>query len=343
MHSLRRNIFVLALACLSIGVLAGCMNDLPRFSLPTSTPEPFSTLRPGEIVPTPVMNRLTLDGLALEEYAIVSDEIDTPAHFEFNQRIPKDILEKGRVSSPGTSLLEINQILEPFGYQMRPVAGSQPPDQFDLYKGAEKILGPLYGFRPVSTNQSGTDFALVVENNRGQNWLVRKDSASSWEPGQHHYRPPVFAGDVLVTVDRLDNDPNAILVRKNGQEVFRFQRSGMDFSEPVKSLGVWDGQWVLEVDGTLWIDGQSYNQKKGYAEIFGWQLLNGKPFYLYRKAGVIHLSYAEQDLPITYTDVIHNRCCEPAAFNINTSPSAVRFYARRDGMWHYVILGKSDQ
>ena len=52
------------------------------------------------------------------------------------------------------------------------------------------------------------------------------------------------------------------------------------------------------------------------------------------------ISYDGEVLPVNYDEVIHYRCCEPAAFNVGGSEQMVWFYARRDGAWYYVELGK---
>jgi hypothetical protein len=37
---------------------------------------------------------------------------------------------------------------------------------------------------------------------------------------------------------------------------------------------------------------------------------------------------------------VHNRCCEPGAFNAAGNESMVWFYALWDGTWYYVEIGK---
>jgi hypothetical protein len=62
----------------------------------------------------------------------------------------------------------------------------------------------------------------------------------------------------------------------------------------VKGLWSWDGEhWLLEVDGFLIQDGEVLNERLGYEDIFGWQLLNEKPFYYFRKGPRVGISYDE--------------------------------------------------
>jgi len=108
---------------------------------------------------------------------------------------------------------------------------------------------------------------------------------------------------------------------------------------PIKGFWSWNNQWVLELDGTLIVDGQSVNQTLGYDEIFSWYKINGKPFYFFKKDNSVYLSYDGSTLPIQYDEVIHYQCCEPAMFNPGENSNMVWFYALRAGSWYYVELG----
>jgi len=60
----------------------------------------------------------------------------------------------------------------------------------------------------------------------------------------------------------------------------------------------------MEMDGQVEVDGRSLNQELGYDEIFGWRLLEGKPFYFLRKDNRIGISYDGQAFPYQYDEVI---------------------------------------
>jgi hypothetical protein len=109
---------------------------------------------------------------------------------------------------------------------------------------------------------------------------------------------------------------------------------------PVRALRSFNGQWVLETQNTVIIDGEDIGEKPGYDEIFHWQPLNSKPFYFFVNDGKVGLSYNGQTLPVQYDQVIHGQCCEPTIFNPDGSDLMVWFYALRDGVWHYVELGR---
>ena len=87
------------------------------------------------------------------------------------------------------------------------------------------------------------------------------------------------------------------------------------------------------------VDGKSLNEEQGYDEMFGWRPLNGKPFYFFKMGDRIGVSYADEVLPYQYEEVIHYRCCGPAAFNVGNSEVMVWFHALKNGMWYYVEMG----
>jgi hypothetical protein len=148
-------------------------------------------------------------------------------------------------------------------------------------------------------------------------------------------------GDDLVAVDTGEQHERYAVQRGN-ETVYEFTElivPGPRVDNPVKGLWSWMGKWILEVDGQVIVNGESLEQELGYDEIFGWRLLNGQPFYFFRKENTIGVSYAGQVLPYQYDEVIHYRCCEPAAFNVVGNEAMVWFHALRDGMWYHVEMG----
>src|SRR5512133_1863486 len=77
----------------------------------------------------------------------------------------------------------------------------------------------------------------------------------------------------------------------------------------------------------------------GEDEVFGWRLIKGEPFYFFRRSDTTGVSYSGQILPHKYDDVIHYRCCEPAAFNVQGNEDMVWFHALRGGTYYYVEMG----
>ncbi|MFO7623916.1 MAG: hypothetical protein R6V73_06160 [Anaerolineales bacterium] len=255
------------------------------------------------------------DELTVEEYAVVETSLDSPSHIEFLERIPNEVLEKRatwRSSIKEVRLAGNNALLETFGYALK--ARQQGGwELFDLYQGDELAMADISIFWPVSVNAAGDEFAMVVELWNNGYRLVQQDQSGEWDMGSSLYVPPVFYGEELLSV-RWDFERGQAQVWLVEQQIYAF--AGVFLVDtPVKGLWTWEGHWLLEVDGFLIQDGELLNERLGYEDIFGWQLLNGKPFYYFRKGPRVGISYEEGILPVYYDEVIHYRCCEPSMFN----------------------------
>jgi Tol biopolymer transport system component len=207
------------------------------------------------------MDVSTAAGLTVEEYAAVSDAVDSPPRsgMDYQSRVTPEMLEKRRVWRRG--------------------AVPPPIDQ------------------------------IVVDSH-------------------------------LVTVINVDPTPwNQFVVQVDGTTVYTHTVTHARADYPVKGLWAWQGQWVVELDGQVIVDGRSLNQALGYDEIFGWRLTAGKPFFFFRQDDQIGVSYDGQVLPYHYDDVVHYMCCEPALWNVLGNETMVWFHALRDGMWYYVEMG----
>ena len=280
--------------------------------------------------------------LVVEEYAIVSEEEDTPNHLEYLQRIEPSILDRRRAwrEPPAEEVARAyNAALAPFDYLLVPreTPGWSSPF-YDLYRGGEVVAQDIEAIWPVSVASSGQDFAFLVQGLNRPAQLVRRRSLQPWDTARHCDTPPVFAGDDLIFLER-DDQHRECRLRRGDAVLFSFQMSGPRPDNPVKGLWSWEGRWVLEIDGQVFIDGTSLSQQSGYESVFGWRLLAGRPLYFFEDEDGIGVSYSGQVLPHTYDEVVHDRCCEPAAFNVGGNAHMVWFHGLRDGLWYYVEMG----
>ena len=147
-----------------------------------------------------------------------------------------------------------------------------------------------------------------------------------------------------------------ITVNRDGETIFEESAGDSSPTAPIRGLWMDDGHWVLEfayittnnIDNTIYTDavgqvyrdGVSLNEEYGYEEIFGYQLLDGKPFYFYKLDGIIHLSYDGETLPIRYDEVYHYNCCSGASVNPVAGTNWVGFWGERDGVTYYTEIGK---
>ncbi len=73
-------------------------------------------------------------------------------------------------------------------------------------------------------------------------------------------------------------------------------------------------------------------------EMFGFQLLGGKPFHFYQKDNRVHVSYDNQDLPLEYDTIPHYNCCSAAELNPRSGPNWIGFFGRREKTWYYAEI-----
>lgn len=301
-------------------------------------------------------------GLTIEEYPIVAADVDAPGRFEFLDRVPDDVLARRkawREPSPEQRIGAMNEKLVPLGYRLAAEGLG-----YALYREEELIVSDLRHFpRPVSVNESGTDFALVAE--KGGLILVQNDNVQPLGSDRWiYYRtPPVYLGDDLLTVERLDDRRKEYpatggtmyiypyAVKREDEVVYTYMPSKQYAgSPPVKRLAAWEGHWILEtVEGTF-MDGKRLDKQLGVDEVFHFIAFQGQPLFFFRKdlpflgwGGKIRISYSGEILPVSYDRVPHYWCCEPATFNVQSNEHMLWFYALKDGIWHYVEIGIYDE
>ncbi|MFZ6026857.1 MAG: WD40 repeat domain-containing protein [Chloroflexota bacterium] len=247
---------------------------------------------------------------------------------------------------PQTTVTDTNRLLQPFGYSLEEVFPMTR--QYRLHKDNQVL--DIFGYEPVVFNPDGTDFAWVVygemvevniltESTR-DGWLVQRNG---WQPITRLRSVPAYLGNQLLLVHYTDQ---AAEVDIDGQEVYTYTLqtgTGIEPSFegycPVRALEVFDGHWRLHTFCDVIIDGVSQSKQAGVEEIYSWVELGGEQFYLFRKSGQVGLSYAGQNLLLTYDDVYHTN------FQISTScrvsdfhytEQTVWFLAQRDGNWYHV-------
>ncbi|MEW5830600.1 MAG: hypothetical protein AB1846_17045 [Chloroflexota bacterium] len=122
--------------------------------------------------------------------------------------------------------------------------------------------------------------------------------------------------------------------------------------------GLWsyDNHWVLEyvyvtvkinkrggtidnVVSQVVRDGILLSEEYSYEEVFGFQLMKGKPFYFYKENGQIGVTYDGQEFMLGFEEIPRYNCCSPAELNPRQSQNMVSFFARKGGTWYYVEVG----
>ena len=172
-------------------------------------------------------------------------------------------------------------------------------------------------------------------------------------------RSLAVCGESSITTDEQGVETGRTMIEVLRDGVILYSADGGDFSPVFPLRGMWevDGEWVLEyaritvtVDeaansaaseamGQLVWNGVSLNERDALDEIFGFQLLNGRPFYLFEKGGEIGISFEGQVTMLGFDHVPHYACCSAADLNPRPSPNMVSFFAQKAGAWYYVEAG----
>jgi hypothetical protein len=137
-----------------------------------------------------------------------------------------------------------------------------------------------------------------------------------------------------------------------------FKASAGDASpvDPLQGLWEYGEHWVLEyahitlseatpgvIDsndvGQIVLDGVSINQRDDLQEAFGFQLIQGQPFYFYKMNNQIGASFAGENLDLSYDEIPHYGCCSYGVLNPIHAQKMIAFFARRAETWYYVEIG----
>jgi hypothetical protein len=281
--------------------------------------------------------------LTAEEHAVVENSVDSPVRFEFLRHIPEKILDKRaawRENPPEKRIANNNLLLQPLGLSLE-LKDTAEMTLYELYQGDELLLDEISHAWPVSISSGGSSAVLTVEIWNDGYRLVHlfngEITINEWDMGSSLFFPPVNQGEELLTL-RWDWNVNEVQVWSGSRRIYSFASLFL-VAPPVHGLWSWHDHWLVEIDGFLIQDGMNLNERLGFDEAFGWQLLNGKPFYFFRKGPRVGIVYDGQVLPYYYEDVPHYRCCEPAMFNKAGNEDMVWFYGLRDGIWYYVEVG----
>ena len=332
--------------------------------LPTGTPTPKETIDPYQSTVTAAASTSValakiepevthLNGLVIYDTALLPAEKyrlryeDRPNNDEFYLLLPREMQgwSEYLLYPPAPSEAEAQAVLAQFGYRLEPV------DDFywRLLKDERLLTDKITrGERPfqVNLNRSGTDFWMLLSVEGAPYWLLRKDSFELWYGYEVPPRTnPVFVGDDFFTTQLgmdAQGEKFGVYVKRGGETVFFL--SGPEFDAggpcPIETFRAWEDQWVLQIDDQVIVGGQSLRDQ-GYARSFGWQTLGGKPYFLFQKGedGRYGISYDGEDLPLQFDEIVNWRCGEKQPFAVANplgSENVATFFARNEGLWHYV-------
>lgn len=178
-----------------------------------------------------------------------------------------------------------------------------------------------------------------------------------------HLTSYVVVGNDTISVTEITPDSTAsvnsveIKVARNGQIMDTIQGGDVTPIDTLRGLWVFDDKhWVLEIAhvtsiiapdngrsldavGQIFQDGVFVNERNNYQAAFGFQTMNGRPFYFFKRDGRMGIVYDGQEMLLGYTEIPHYGCCSAAEKNPKNYVNGVTFLAQRDGTWYYVGIG----
>lgn len=216
---------------------------------------------------------------------------------------------------------------------------------FELRPG----INPADPFQPVAASGDA-----VLERHRAQReleWLGGVDYTIEIDGQATGY---LGSERIVVTVDDpiIDGVFNNVLeVRIGDRLVYRGE------PEPrgpglLNSLWIDGSHWYVQLTHTRVIrnvevelvsdvlrDGQSLSAVYGYDEVFGFQLIAGRPFFFHRVGDAYGLMWDGAEIPLPYTAIVHNLCCGGGPRNPMASLDMTSFFALQNDTWYYVEAG----
>jgi len=197
---------------------------------------------------------------------------------------------------------------------------------------------------------------LVIEPLEGTREAILAKRAVERSQPAITFTPPVTVGsDSINAVERYTGSQVAVDVTRNELLVMTVEAGVISPINNFRGLWVVGEEWFLEVAhveenpadpnaafiiwGEVFADGNSLNEQHGYDEAFNFQILGGKPFFFFRKAGELGYSYDGRETKLDYTDIQHYLCCSASAFNPLLAEKMVAFYASKAEQDYYVEIG----
>lgn len=291
---------------------------------------------------------------SLSEHALAIEyQSEDPSEKIFLNFVAPEILPTQSSShqsySPAT-VESVNQSLEKHGYKLQQ---GDVAHLYDLYQNGTKALQNIYQLPKIYLFQTEYDERLVffahtlVDSKQSPytegnivSYLVQDEKITVWEKAVLN---PMYSGWTPIWVEDKPlflglGDGVTLQVLNVQHEIVYTFATYFGTHVPIKKFQAWDEHWILEVSNFVVQDGVIFNEKFKFEEVFNWSLINKKPFYFFRKGPRVGFSYDGQFFSTYYDEIVHGYCCGLALNNPMVRDNVIRFFGKRGGVWHYVVL-----
>jgi hypothetical protein len=151
-----------------------------------------------------------------------------------------------------------------------------------------------------------------------------------------------------LTTSKQAPPEQVVTVERGGEVVFSAPAGMPSPILPLQGLWTYSGHWALELvdtdadvwQGQVFVDGKLINASGEYDEAFSFQLLDGRPFFLFSRGGRLGCSYDGVEVDLGYDRIPHYHCCSESVLNPVQAQSMVAFFAQRGEDWFYVEIGQ---
>ena len=282
--------------------------------------------------------------ISVTEFILPPEAQVSPSEIEFYEFVPEELhREDAQVptSTPYKKLTTEEQLAS-LGYELTGRPGELRQlfrDGRILFNNINTDVRGVYNFQTTS----GPINAFVVYTAGSTDvymygFLVENDSISTWDYNHQDPRfPPILYQDELLWLKTTKNFKHIQVIKSNREVLFSFT-AAVEPMYAIHNFSAWNGHWIMDTGNFLIQDGEILNEKFGYPEVFNWGLIKGKPIYFFRKGSRIGISYGDKILPIQYQDVAHGLCCRFSGNNPYITYNSIRFFGKKDGAWHYVVV-----
>ncbi|PID69937.1 hypothetical protein CSB37_04195 [bacterium DOLZORAL124_38_8] len=169
-----------------------------------------------------------------------------------------------------------------------------------------------------------------------------------------HAKTSKRAGDFEVKQKSGGENGDFYLVMKNGEKIYESSKTVFIVEEPFKNIVNKGDEWWMLYDenkfpqtSTSYITTQDVKfhtrlihngEEVAVAEAFALHNLNGKIFYFFKQEEDSKIQYYLDGriYQTSFDDIIHDRCCEPGAFNLQLGTDGrLAFWGVKDGKFSY--------
>lgn len=94
----------------------------------------------------------------------------------------------------------------------------------------------------------------------------------------------------------------------------------------------------MQIQGDIFQDGVSLNEREGYQESFGLHQFKGKAFYFFRRDDAYGYFYNGEEYPLGYATIAHHQCCSGAQMNPRFFEDEMVIFASKEDQQYLVKI-----